>query len=665
MPAPERETLLHTLYEAAELEHNLMCTYLYAAFSLKDGTSEGLSPQEADAVQRWRREIVAVAIEEMGHLLAMWNLTAAIGGAPRFGRANFPLDAGYLPASIVVKLAPFDAGTLQHFIHLERPAESSEPEGPGFAPERQFTRSTQALRLTPSALDYETVGAFYTALAEGLQAFVQQHGEAAAFCGDPTLQLDAAQVDLPAAKAVRCHKTAVAAIDAIVRQGEGAAADTEGSHFQRFVAIRSELQALQQANPAFKPAHPAATNPVLRRPPRPEGRVWLEDDAAIATVDLANATYQLMLRLLALTYTLPASDPDKALFTDLGITTMRAMTPLGEQAARLPAGPSNPGCHAGMSFTALRDAAALPPGASARRFVVERLQSLAAAAQALSTRLPTPRTERAAKALHHAAERAARGLPLDAAAPAPAAAAEPTAPVVASTPAAAAPATAAAPASVTVDGVETVQGTALELSFETKRCIHARFCVTGAPQVFLANVQGAWIFPDAMPVARVVEVAHACPSGAIRYRRKDGQPDETPPPVNLATVREAGPYAVRGELVLDGQPAGTRATLCRCGASRNKPFCDSSHHDVGFSASGEPPTGVADKPTEMLAVRNGPLRIDPEPDGPLAVRGALEVTSGTGRMVARVQQARLCRCGGSSTKPFCDGTHARIGFRSS
>lgn len=650
MAVPERETLLHMLYEAAELEHNLMCTYLYAAFSLKDGAAEGLDAAQAQAVQRWRREITAVAVEEMGHLLAMWNLSAALGGAPRFGRANFPLDPGYLPARIVVKLAPFDADTLQHFVFLERPAGSTEPEGRGFAPVLEFQRGATAPRLTPMAVDYDTVGAFYAGLAADLEAFVGAHGEAEAFCGDPALQLGAGVVDMPGAATVRCRKTALAAIDAIVRQGEGAAADTEGSHFQRFVAIRGELQALVQADPSFRPAHPAATNPVLRRPPRPEGRVWLEDPQAIAAVDLANATYQLMLRLLAMAYAVPSASPDKALLVDLALATMRAVTPLGEQAARLPAGPSNPHCHAGMSFTALRDAAALPADAAGRRFIVERLHTLAQAAEALAAGLPTERTARAATALRAAADRAQRGLVLRRV-PAAVPAAEPT------------PAPAAAAPSSVVDGVETVRGQALELSFDTRRCIHARFCVTGAPRVFLANVQGPWIFPDAMPAARVVEIAHACPSGAIRYRRLDGGPDEAPPPVNLVSVREAGPYALRGPLVLAGQAIGTRATLCRCGASRHKPFCDGSHHEAGFTASGEPPTGVADKPTEMLAVRDGPLHIEPEPDGPLALRGPVEVLSGTGRMVCRITQGRLCRCGGSASKPFCDGTHATIGFR--
>ena len=66
----------------------------------------------------------------------------------------------------------------------------------------------------------------------------------------------------------------------------------------------------------------------------------------------------------------------------------------------------------------------------------------------------------------------------------------------------------------------------------------------------------------------------------------------------------------------------------------------------------------------MLAVRAGPLEVTPQLDGPLMVRGNMEIISGTGRMVARLQSAKLCRCGHSSTKPYCDNTPAKIGFRS-
>jgi CDGSH-type Zn-finger protein len=101
-----------------------------------------------------------------------------------------------------------------------------------------------------------------------------------------------------------------------------------------------------------------------------------------------------------------------------------------------------------------------------------------------------------------------------------------------------------------------------------------------------------------------------------------------------------------------------RATLCRCGKSANKPFCDNSHREVGFIATGEPAT-IESNPLEA---RDGTLHIEPLADGPLQVLGNLEICSGTGRTVSRIENVRLCRCGGSGNKPFCDGTHARIGF---
>jgi CDGSH-type Zn-finger protein/uncharacterized Fe-S cluster protein YjdI len=332
---------------------------------------------------------------------------------------------------------------------------------------------------------------------------------------------------------------------------------------------------------------------------------------------------------------------------------MRAVTLLAERAARLPAGPQSPGCNAGMSFTALRDAASLPAGASARRFFSERFAELAAAADALLEN-GDERVKNAARIIHELRARAERGFAAATSSPPPAPSIAPvTKPSPGSLPL-------AAPIPTVVDGAEHIEGRDLTLIYEGKKCIHSRFCVTGAPNVFLANVVGPWIHPDAMPVDALVEIAHVCPSGAIRYLRKDGKPDEGTPPVNLIAIREAGPYAFRGELTIAGKSGAFRATLCRCGASKNKPYCDGSHHAVNFTASGEPPTSSAD----MLEVRNGPLSVEPETDGPLQVRGNLEITSGTGRVVARVQQARLCRCGGSANKPFCDGTHARIGFTS-
>jgi len=643
---PTREQLIHSLYEAAEVEHNLMCTYLYAAFSLKDGEAEGLSAEEAAAVARWKRTILDVAIDEMGHLAAVWNITAAVGGAPRFGRTNFPLEPGYLPAGITVKLAPFGSEVLQHFIHLERPKGSDEPEGNGFEPVRTFKRSPASPKLTPMPIDYDTVGEFYEVLERGLGIMAEKLGEKELFCGDPALQLSPNEIDLGGAKPVLCLKTAVEACKAIVTQGEGASAEHPDSHFCKFAAIRTEFAALSKKNPDFTPAHSAARNPVLRRPPTPEGRVWIDDPQSSAVVDIANASYQLMLRLIGYAYGVPSPSAEKSLAVDLGIDLMKALSMLGESAARRPAGKDNPGCNAGVSFTALRDAAPLPRGASSRRFFVERMAELADGAAKLDQS-----DQRLARAAGLLKALAARAKHFEAMTDAPIAAA--AAPASAPTPTPA--------ASSTKDGIEHVEGKAIDINFHTKLCIHSRYCVTQAPHVFLANVEGPWIHPDDMDVEELAAVARNCPSGAVQYVRKDGAPQEQPPEVNLIRTLQDGPNAFRGDLRIDGEPIGYRATLCRCGASKNKPYCDGSHHDIHFDATGEPATG--DK-TAMLAVRDGPIDIAPQTDGPLMVRGNMEFISGTGRMFARMNAARLCRCGYSQNKPFCDGTHAKIGFKS-
>lgn len=206
----------------------------------------------------------------------------------------------------------------------------------------------------------------------------------------------------------------------------------------------------------------------------------------------------------------------------------------------------------------------------------------------------------------------------------------------------------------------TYQGRDISITFDGSRCIHARHCVLGQPGVFRANVEGPWIQPDNATAEELAEVAHACPSGAITYERHDGASHEEAPNVNTIRTRENGPLAVHAEISLKDESNGFRATLCRCGASQNKPYCDGSHHAIDFTASGEPAT----QESEPLAVRNGSLSINPVPDGPLLMNGNVEVISGTGRTINRVQKTALCRCGGSANKPFCDGTHKEIGFTS-
>ena len=216
--------------------------------------------------------------------------------------------------------------------------------------------------------------------------------------------------------------------------------------------------------------------------------------------------------------------------------------------------------------------------------------------------------------------------------------------------------------------IETVTGTQATIHFDAQKCVHSRQCVLSHPDVFVPNVQGAWIHPDAQPVDELIRLGKNCPSGAIRVVRNGSPPagEETSsdgfPLVNTVRVRENGPLAIEAELQIQGQPqAAPRATLCRCGQSNNKPFCDGSHVAAGFVATGEPATAAF----EALAVRNGPVNVTPTLNGPLRVVGNLEVVSGTGRTCNKVGETYLCRCGQSKNKPYCDGSHKAAGFQAS
>ena len=138
--------------------------------------------------------------------------------------------------------------------------------------------------------------------------------------------------------------------------------------------------------------------------------------------------------------------------------------------------------------------------------------------------------------------------------------------------------------------VEEVRGRQVVIRFDGGRCIHSRNCVLGRPDVFVPNVEGEWIHPDRATPDEVAHLALVCPSGAITYERLDGGPQEAPPKVNTVHVRENGPLALHAPHAVADQPPALRATLCRCGASQNKPWCDGSHTGIGFQATGEPAT---------------------------------------------------------------------------
>jgi ferritin-like protein len=117
----DRKELTYLLCQAAELEHGLMCEYLYAAFSLKGTAGPGLRADQLAAVERWRGMIFGIAAEEMLPWAMVQNLLTAVGSAPYVSRPHMPHQAKGYPPGVQVRLLPFGEAALQHFVYLERP----------------------------------------------------------------------------------------------------------------------------------------------------------------------------------------------------------------------------------------------------------------------------------------------------------------------------------------------------------------------------------------------------------------------------------------------------------------------------------------------------------------------------------------------------------------
>jgi uncharacterized Fe-S cluster protein YjdI len=124
---------------------------------------------------------------------------------------------------------------------------------------------------------------------------------------------------------------------------------------------------------------------------------------------------------------------------------------------------------------------------------------------------------------------------------------------------------------------KTYEGEQIAVSFDTQRCLHAAECVRGLPSVFDTS-QRPWIQPDRADAEQIAEVVRRCPSGALRYEMRAGEPERPEFPTSVA-LREGGGIALRGDLWIetgDGDLRETRAVLCDCGRTARSPFCDNS-----------------------------------------------------------------------------------------
>lgn len=372
-----REQLLHLLAEASEFEHNLLCCYLYAAFSLKRRGSGDLTHTEAQAVEKWRECVMGVAVEEMTHLVLVGNLAVSIGGDVHLNRPNLPVAEGYHPAGIVIELAPFDMQTLGHFIYLESPQEDDLSDSPAFAPTSDLVRGARhGARLMPTSHDYQSIAQFYESIQSGFKTLARKLGEPALFVGDRACQIGPEVVSMTGLSAVHDLASALRAITTIVEQGEGSSKESDDSHFARFKQIKADYEALLSARSDFAPARPAARNPVMRSPASPTDRVLIEHPQAAAMLDLANALYNQMLRLVSQSFAKDIAVSSRRQLIEGAIGLMHVFAAVSEHLTTLPA--NNEGhTNAGVTFAMIRATEPLREGGRQWALVSERLVELA------------------------------------------------------------------------------------------------------------------------------------------------------------------------------------------------------------------------------------------------------------------------------------------------
>jgi CDGSH-type Zn-finger protein/truncated hemoglobin YjbI len=620
-----REALIYMLCEAAELEHGIMCQYLYAAFSLKQSVDEGLSEAEAEAVRRWQKQISHVAAQEMLHLALVHNMLSAIGAAPHMARPNLPAPASHYPAGVQLALLPFGEQALKHFMFLERPEGMDLDDADGLAAMEQVAPVAMSEdEIVPRAQDFATVGHLYRSIEAGFAHLCELYGEDWLFVGPPRAQATPGQFGWPELVAVTDLASAQAAIEEILEQGEGPRGEWRNAHFGQFVNILDEYQQMCASNPAFDPVRPVLVANV-RSHERDTDIPLITDRLSAQVTDLFNVGYEILLQLFERYFAhTEESDGQLGVLADAAIgLMMRVIKPLGSVITLMPVGDAYPGRTAGPSFELFYETDYLMPHRDAAwTLLVERMYTAAGLCRELTASL-TGQLDPVLSALREIAASLAEYLP-------------------ASSPQARA---AQVPPSVDVDAVLREAG-ALVGGSELSRAVHALIvdaasgagCDVGQGAQIASRLTSSVLRPLAAASSPDHDRVYFSAPSAEKYTRSAGVPaaDRV---VELAR-------AVTVERVRLG--AGCPPELAEAVAALQ---------DLACSVAG------AECLDEFWELQAGlPASVVASPDGPYLVTNLHVLTDSLGVGSRPAPQLALCRCGNSARKPLCDGSHASSGF---
>ncbi len=563
------ESLRTHLQWAIELEHATVPPYLTALYSIK----EGANPDSVEVIK-------SVFLEEMLHMALAANILNAVGGTPRFDYdgfiASYPTPLPHGDGSFMVDLTKFSPEGVRSFLNIERPAEADAP---------------------PLEENYHSIGQFYAAIIEGLKTCCSSFGEAAVFTGDPSWQLTAETTYYGGAGhliAVTDLDSALAAMSEIIEQGEGMDHDSifdddknmfhperqEVGHYFRFQEILEGRSYQEGDTPTSGPTGPAFEvdwEAVHNMRPNPDMADYPPDSPARQMMEAFAQGYSDMLRVMEIAF---AGEPRR--FGE----TVGIMFELKQLASDLMAMPSGDGA------TTVGPCFAYRPALHSHAVWIEILKD---GPYAVHGDLPVVRKQRVTsdegealtwtkteticvdgtQVLCRCGQSKTKPfcdgthdrIGFDGAGP------EHFAPIC--------------------ETQDVLENDGIRVRVDNSYCVHAKYCFNKS-----SGIRKLMAGPmDASAKSQVMAMVDRCPSGTFAYDLPvDGKMTEIEPdmPPEVATISKDSQSETAGPLWVSGgvpvrMPDGTfletrnRVTLCRCGQSKNKPYCDGTHGSVGFT----------------------------------------------------------------------------------
>jgi hypothetical protein len=367
-----------------------MCEYLFAAFTLKQRADEGLSAAQLAAVDRWRKQVLEVAKQEMLHFALVQNLLTAVGAAPYLSRPDLPSPPGYFPG-VRIALFPFGERALRHFLYLERPEGIALDDPDAAAAVAHAEPYMDEAEIVPRRQSFGTIGHLYRAIDVGFAWLTSKLGAETLFIGPPAAQATPEAFGWPELVPVTDLNSAHRAIDTIVEQGEGVTGEWRTAHFGKFLAIFDEFMALRAADPAFAPARPVLVGRVRRGDDPPADMPLIADATTARVADLFNVVNETILLTLTryFAHTDETSEQLKTL-ADVAVSLMfGGIKPLGQLLTQMPFGPDQPGRTAAPTFELFyKSGYLLPHREAAWTIIAERLRQAADFARATEAAPP-------------------------------------------------------------------------------------------------------------------------------------------------------------------------------------------------------------------------------------------------------------------------------------